>query len=229
MQQPTSVKSDLLIDSSTYYREMQALALAKRAVHKVETALLDLRFMQKIYKAEKIKIDYWDFKSRKIRAAYFCEENDYSVVLNKKLPRVPKLFSLAHELKHHYIDQQLIQNRQIKCGDYNVAKTIEIGAEVFAAEFIYSENEMRALAESMGINALMCSPEKIVEFKRSCPAHISFTFILKRFERFGFILAGKYNKIKFQKLEEQIYGIPIYKQEWFKKYRAKKRMFSTSV
>lgn len=221
--QQTSEKSDVLISSSAYYREMQVLALAKRTEHKVETASLDLPFIKKIYKAEGIKIDYLEFKSRKIRAAYFCDEGDYSVALNKTLPRAPKLFSLAHELKHHYADQQLIQSGQIKCGDYNAAKTIEIGAEVFAAEFIYPENEMRALAEYLGINSLMCNPKKVVEFKRTCPAHISFTFILKRFERFGFIQAGEYSKIQFQKLEEEMYGLPIYKQEWFKKRRARKK------
>lgn len=222
--QQTSEKSDVLTSRSAYYREMQALALAKRAEHKVETASLDLLFMKRIYKAEGIRVDYWDFKSRKIRAAYFCDEGDYSVALNKTLPRAPKLFSLAHELKHHYVDQRLIQSKQIKCGDYNAAETIEIGAEVFAAEFIYPENEMQVLAKNLNINSLMCNPRKVVEFKKNCPADISFTFILKRFERFGFIQVGEYSKIQFQKLEEEMYGVPIYKQEWFKKHRARKKM-----
>lgn len=209
---------------SEYYWEMRNLALAKRAEHKVQSATLNIIVMRRIYKAEGIRVDSWDFKSQKIRAAYFCDENDYSIALNKNLPRVPKLFSMAHELKHHYVDQQLIENGEIRCGDYNAAKVIEIAAEVFAAEFIYPESEMQTLAMSMGITNLTCTPQKVVEFKRACPAHISYQFILKRFERFRFIAKGAYSKVKFQKLEEELHGLPIYKQEWFKRQRAQKKL-----
>jgi hypothetical protein len=46
---------------------------------------------------------------------------------------------------------------------------------------------------------------------------------VKRFEWFGFCPRGAYDKVQFQKLEEEIYGLPIYKQEWFKKQRAAAR------
>jgi len=52
---------------------------------------------------------------------------------------------LVHELKHHYVDQKAIEDGKIKCGDYNAHEVIEKGAEVFAAEFIYPEQEMRQL------------------------------------------------------------------------------------
>lgn len=106
--------------------------------------------------------------------------------------------------------------------DYNRNEFIEKSAEAFAAEFIYPEAEMRALAASMGVNALTCSKEKIVEFKRGCQACVSYTFIVKRFERFGFSSRGAYAGVQFQKLEEEIYGTPFYRQEWFKKRRAKR-------
>src|SRR5205085_528155 len=128
----------------------------------------------------------------KIRASYFCDDGDCSVLLKKDLPPAPKLFALAHELKHHYVDQQLIKDRVIQCGDYNRNEFIEKTAEVFAAEFIYPEGEMRALAASMGINARTCTKEKIIDFKRACPVCISYTFIVKRFERFGFCPRGAY-------------------------------------
>lgn len=99
----------------------------------------------------------------------------------------------------------------------------EKAAEVFAAEFIYPETEMRELASSLGIQAGTCTPEKIVEFKRSCPATISYQFIVKRFGWFGFIEFGSYKKIQFQKLEDEIYGSPIYKQDWYKAHCAAKK------
>jgi hypothetical protein len=202
---------------------MRKLALAKRAKYGVATASLGLRVVRRIYKIEGIKIDSWNIKGQKIRAAYFCDDNDYSVLLNKNLPRQPKLFSLVHELKHHYVDQEKIKNGQIKCGDYNANQTIEIGAEVFAAEFIYPEDEMRILATQLGISERNCSPKEVVQFKRRCAAPVSYKFIVKRFEWFGFCERGEFSRTRFQKLEERLYGLPIYKQDWFKRYRVRKR------
>ena len=210
---------------SLYYREMRSLALAKRVEHCVETQLLDIKFMQGIYKTEGIKIDRWDTSPR-IRAAYLCESNDYSVLLNKNLPREPKLFSMAHELKHHYADQSSLKSGNIKCGDYNANKVIEIGAEIFAAEFIYPEDEMKDLLDELGINHENCTPQKIVEFKRVCPGIVSYSFLVKRFEWFGLYEQRMHKDIMFQKLEEQMYGLPIYKQPWFIAHRAKKKLIS---
>lgn len=158
--------------------------------------------------------------SRKIRAAYFCDGDDCSVLLNKNLPREPKIFSLVHELKHHFIDRDLIENGEVKCGDYNANKEIEIGAEVFAAEFIFPEKEMREIIRLMGITSANCEPQNIIDIKRAKYAPVSYKFITKRFEFFGLISPGAYDHVKFEKLEEEIYGKPIYKQHWFQKHRA---------
>lgn len=209
---------------TTHYQEMYRLARAKRDEHKVETASLDLLVMRRIYKAEGIRIDNWDIKGRRIRAAYFCDEGDCSVLVNKSLPKEPKIFSLAHELKHHYVDRQIIENGEIRCGDYNANKQIEVAAEVFAAEFVYPEAEMQALAGEKGISAATCTAEAIVHFKRDCPAPTSYTFLVKRFERFRMCAPGQFKKVQFQKLEEQLYGVPFYKEDWFKQHRARKAL-----
>lgn len=205
---------------------MRALALEKRRLYEVETDKLNVRFIQRIYRREGIKIDRRVLRGNKIRASYFCDDGDCSFLLKKDLPPAPKLFALAHELKHHYEDQQLIRDGVIECGDYNRNEFIEKSAEVFAAEFIYPESEMRELAASMGINAQTCTPERIIDFKRACPACVSYTFIVKRFERFGFCPKGVYQDVHFQNLEEEIHGLPFYKQEWFKKQRAQKKRSS---
>lgn len=211
------------ISRSAYYRKMRRLALQQRAEYDVETKSLNISFIRRIYKTEGIKIDLWDIKGRKIRAAYFCDGDDFSVLVNRNLTREPKLFSLAHELKHHYVDQEIIKNGQIRCGDYNANEVIEIGGEVFAAEFIYPEEEMRELIDQMNITVTNCTPEKVVDFKRTCLAIVSYQFLVKRFEWFRLCKAGEYKKVKFQKLEESIFGTPIYKQEWFKQRRARKK------
>lgn len=208
---------------SAYYGQMRVLAQEKRKEHGVETSSLNVQVMRRIYGAEGVKIDYWPFKGNRVRAAYFCDDGEPSVAIKKGLPREPKLFALAHELKHHLVDQEKIRNGEILCGDYNANQLIEIGAEVFAAEFIFPEEEMRSLVEGHGITAANCSPERLVEFKRSCPALVSFQFLVKRFERFQLCDRGAYAGVQFQKLEEQIHGLPIYKQPWFQRRRAMKK------
>ncbi len=179
--------------------------------------------IRSIYNKEGIRIDTRELKGYKIRAAYFCEDKDYSVLLRDSLPREPKLFSLAHELKHHLCDQDYIENGYLSCGDYNQNEVIEIAAEIFAAEFIYPEDEMMRLINDLNINSQNCTPKKIVEFKKQCPAIVSYQFIMKRFERFRLCKQGEYKNVKFKKLEEELYGEPIYKKEWFKEYRARNR------
>jgi hypothetical protein len=75
----------------------------------------------------------------------------------------------------------------------------------------------------MGINAQTCTKEKVVDFKRASPVCISYTFVVKRFERFGFCPRGAYKDVKFQNLEEEMYGPPFYTQDWFKERRARRK------
>ena len=182
--------------------------------------------MRSIYKSEGIKIDLREIKGTRIRAAYFCEDGRFSVLVNKKLPQAPRLFCLAHELKHHYLDRDKIRDGTIKCGDYNQNKEIEIAAEIFAAEFIYPVAEMVELIQDMGINKSNCTPEELVKFKKKCPAKVSYQFLVKRFEWLRLCQKGEYKSIQFNKLEEKIYGKPFYKEKWFKEHRAKKSSHS---
>ena len=34
---------------------------------------------------------------------------------------------------------------------------------------------------------------------------------------------GFYDGVKFQNLEEELYGVPVYKQEWYKRLRSRKK------
>jgi len=106
------------------------------------------------------------------------------VLLNSKLPKEPKLFTLAHELKHHYLDREQIEKGEIRCGNYNAHELIEKAAEVFAAEFIYPQAEMLELISAMDITSRTCTVEKVIELKRTCPVSVSYAFVLKRLEWF---------------------------------------------
>lgn len=203
-----------------YYEAMKRLAAEKRELYNITTDKLGLQQIRRIYKTEGIVIDLWETSAR-IRAVYMCDGGDPSVLVNRSLPKIPKLFAMAHELKHHYCDQNVIKNGEIRCGDYNANEMIEKAAEVFAAEFIFPENEFLACAESIGLVRGKVTPEDVVEIKRVCGAQVSYKFLQKRLEWFQFIEPGEFAKVKFQNLEETIYGVPIYRQPWFRARRQK--------
>ncbi|MFH0828769.1 MAG: hypothetical protein V1907_01150 [Candidatus Kerfeldbacteria bacterium] len=87
---------------------------------------------------------------------------------------------------------------------------IEIGAEVFAAEFIFPEQEFLEWA-TVRLRNRPCTPKDVVELKRCCPAKVSYTFLVKRLERLRFCPRGSLAGVKFVKLEEQMHGVPFYR------------------
>jgi len=210
---------------STSYDELKVLAHEKRQQYGVATRELGLTKVREIYRDEGVAIDYLKLPP-KIRAIYMCDDGDPSVAVNKQLPNVPRLFSLVHELKHHFVDREEIERGGMKCGDYNANRRIEIGGEIFAAEFIYPEAEFLEDATSYGLKPMELMPEDIVKFKKSCEATVSYKFLRKRLERFGFIREGQFSDVQFQKLEEQVFGLPIYKQPWFRSLRARRALRS---
>jgi Zn-dependent peptidase ImmA (M78 family) len=197
------------VSRSAYYNDLKALAREKRALHQVDTYAFGLREARLIYKTEGIQIDHWPLPS-KIKALYMCGDGQPSVALKKSLPDQPKLFALMHEYKHHLADRESLGNGVIHCGDYNVNEEIEIGAEVFAAEFIYPEDECLGDLQASGVADWQ--PEHVVRFKQSCSVKVSYIFLCKRLEWFGLIAPNQFAGIKFQKLEEQMFGVPFYRR-----------------
>ncbi|MFZ3350792.1 MAG: ImmA/IrrE family metallo-endopeptidase [Xanthobacteraceae bacterium] len=207
--------------SAPYYASIRALARQKRAELGVQTITFGIRDIRNIYRRENITIDIRKLPAY-LKAIYLAEDGEVSVAIRKDLPNEPKLFALAHELKHHWADQALIRAGLLRCGDYNANELEEKGAEVFAAEFIYPEDEF--LEDVEACNKSEWQPQDIVRFKRfHSRAKVSYTFIRKGLERRGIIAPDQFSAIKFQKLEEQIYGLPFYKQPWFKQRRARSR------
>src|SRR6267154_3402560 len=191
-----------------YFEGLKALAREKRKYHAVRTDSFGLREIRQIYKKEGIRIDPWPLPA-KIKAMYMCADGDYSVAVQRSLPDEPKLFALAHELKHHYVDREHIANGVVHCGDYNRNEALEIGAEVFAAEFIYPEQEFAELVKTSGISTW--GPEDVVRLKRRTPAKISYMFVQKRLERLGVVERGAFGTVRFKKLEEEMLGVPFWK------------------
>ncbi len=173
------------------------------------TEAFGLREVRQIYKAEAVRIDYWPLPY-KIKALYMCADGDCSVAIQRKLPDEPKLFALVHELKHHYRDREALGDGVIHCGDYNMDEVIEIGAEVFAAEFIYPEAEFAEDVARLDVTAW--TAEDVVRFKRTCKARISYRFLCKRLEHLRLVERGAFEDVRFQKLEDQMYGVPYHRR-----------------
>lgn len=197
------------MDRNAHYEELKELAREKREHHGVQTAAFGLREIRKVYKAEQIDLHLYPLRP-KIKAIYMCDDGYCSVAVQRKLPDEPKLFALVHELKHHYVDQEIVAEGGMYCGDYNQNEVIEIGAEVFAAEFIYPEEEFAADIALLGVN--VWTPQDVVHLKRDCKAKVSYMYLQKRLERLNLIERGAFAKVKFKKLEEQLYGVPFYKR-----------------
>jgi len=196
------------------YSSIRALAAEKRALYEVETSKLNLTKMNAIYRAEGITVDRWKLKPT-IRGSYMCDGGDPSVLINRGLPMEPRLFVMVHELKHHYLDREALESGKVQCGDYNANRDIEIAAEVFAAEFIFPEEEFRQHVKRLGLDSRQAEAADVVAFKRKVKAPVSFKFLVKRFEFLRLVAKGSLDKVHFKKLEEELYGVPIYKQDWF--------------
>jgi len=200
----------MVMDKGRYYDEMRQLAREKRTEHGLTTATIGLATIRAVYKREGIRLDLWDGPLKKVKAAYFWEDGDASVMVRRSLPEEPRLFAQVHELKHHWADQHHLV---LHCADVtDRSPVIEIAAEEFAAEFIYPADEFAALVASEGLARGSCSPEQIVLLKSKCGAKVSYQFIRKRLERLGVIDKGQFARIQFRNLQDQVLGKPFYRR-----------------
>jgi len=201
------------MDRGDYYKQMRALAGQVRSQYTIQTDSFGLREMLAIYREQGIQLDRWKPRLRKVRAAYFVVENEPSVLLNAAIvPDPPKLFALAHELKHHLVDREAALLRPLGCQtDFASRNPIEIGAEIFAAELIFPQDDFREWLKGLGISK-HCTQADVVRIKRACLAKVSYQFIVKRLEWLGHIERGEYAKTQWVKLEESLHGQPFYKR-----------------
>jgi Zn-dependent peptidase ImmA (M78 family) len=205
------------MDRQLHYQRIRDLARRKRTEHAVQTGSFGVREIRAIYRKERVLIDIRKLPSC-LKAIYLVQDGEASVAVQKDLPDEPKIFALMHELKHHWFDQELIKSEAFSCGDYNANELEEKGAEVFAAEFIYPDAEL--FDDLQTCNGSVWRPEDIVRFKRDhCRAKVSYTFIRKGLERRGLIKPKEFADVRFQKLEHEIYGLPFYRQRWFRDRR----------
>ena len=196
------------MNRKAYYRDMQTLALEMRKRHGLTCADISIKQMWKVYRAEGIEhIDFWP-NLKHIRAAYFNDECGVSVMLARGLPDEPTIFSMAHELKHHLVDKD---HMVTLCGQDTPPSTddrsaIEIGAEVFAAEFIYPEADFVRDFEKIGG---ACNPRALVRLKEATSTTLSYQAMVKRSLRLGLLHYTdefRFEVVHWGLLEKRLFG-----------------------
>ena len=191
-----------------YYEQMKELARQKKTLYLGNSRYFGLREINKIYKEEGIKITYKEAKGfKKLKAAYFHDDDGTDVIINKDLPKEVRLFALIHELKHHYTDSDRLKG-VVAC--YDEEPYVEKSAEVFAAEFIWPESMFLNDLRVFGLTKENCTPEKIVRFYKHFNMPVKYKFLRKRLEWFNIIAKGAFSEVRFTKLEYEIFGLPFY-------------------
>ncbi|MDB9515015.1 ImmA/IrrE family metallo-endopeptidase [Kamptonema animale CS-326] len=199
-----------------YYEEMKALARDIRSKNGLDTPQVRSSDLRRIYKGYGIKVDLWPNKYnfcksrfRDLNGAFFNDELGPTIMINRNLPEDPKIFTMGHELKHFLVDSNL---PTLWCGGFNENERIEIGANVFAAELIFPEQDFINHLSQMGIGEGECTPIVLVQLKRETKTTLSYAGLVKRAERLAFAPTGSFASVKWKKLEEEFYGVPFYKR-----------------
>lgn len=196
------------MNRSSYYNDMKELARATRRKHGLTTPRVQKSHLRAIYREHGIRIDLWPHRLREVRGAYFNDDLGPTVMLAKGLPEDPMVFTMAHELKHHLVDRDI---PVACCSDRNANEHIEIGAEVFAAELIYPEQDFVDALARRGIGSGQCTPEGIVRLKCETRTTLSYAGLAKRATFLGLAKPGSLDGVRWKRLEEAIFGEPLYK------------------
>lgn len=169
--------------------------------------------LRRIYKETGIeRVDLWPPPGargrvlRVLKGAYFNDEIGPTVLLPRHLPPEPRIFSMAHELKHHLVDRESVGF----CATANQDEAREIGAEIFAAELIFPEDDFRREMLARGCRKGGCTPELLVRLKRETRSTLSYAALVKRAEWCEFAGTGSLKRTPWQRLEAEIYGPPPY-------------------
>jgi len=192
------------VTRSNYYEAMKQSARNVRARFGITGPKLTITDLNSIYEAEGLILDLWSGTFRNLRGAYFPNAQP-SVMLDRSLPRDPRVFTQAHELKHHLHDRE---RGALMCETGNVDDMVEIGAEVFAGELLFPEAEFRARMAALGVRARACRPEDLVRLKHETDTTLSYRGLCKLAGWTGFGTEAELAKAQPKLIEVSLYGPP---------------------
>jgi Zn-dependent peptidase ImmA (M78 family) len=191
------------VNVNDYYYDLKQLARQVRAENGLDSPRVTSGDMRRIYFRNGIEIDLWPYRFRNLRGAFISDELGTTVMLAKNLPQDPMVFTMAHELKHFYRDRDLGVSY---CDQSNITKTLEIGAEIFAAELIFPDRDFMAQLNKMRIRKDQCLPRTLVELKHTTKTTLSYAGLAIKAERLRFAPANSLTKVKTWRKLERLYG-----------------------
>ncbi|MGH9928959.1 MAG: ImmA/IrrE family metallo-endopeptidase [Pyrinomonadaceae bacterium] len=198
------------MNAPAYYEDLKKLAREVRAQNGLDTPRVLRRDLRKIYSKCGISIDLWPYRLRNLRGAFFSDDLGMTVMLAKGLPEDPMVFTMAHELKHYYRDRELGLSY---CDLSNDQKPLEVGAEVFASEFLFPDGDFIKHMQQMGITCGLCTPETLVRLKHETRTTLSYAGLSIKAERLRFAASDSVTTFNgWRKLEDQMYGVPFYRK-----------------
>lgn len=191
---------------STQSAQAKQLALEIRKKYGLTSSRVMVSDLKKICRQEGIdKIDYWDkFKGTRLKGAYFNDEYGKTMVINKKIIKQtePKVFTIAHELKHHLVDKVVGVSF---CSDDNEKKDVERAADAFASELIYPRALFIQHMTERGIELGNCTAMDIICLKHETQTTMSHSALAIKASQLGFCRAKDLDKVKWHNLRDQHY------------------------
>ena len=170
------------MNTQSYYEDLRQLARQVRAENGLSSPRVLVSDLLRIYAKNGIVVDEWPYRFRNLRGAFINDELGPTVMVAKGLPQDPMAFTMAHELKHFFRDRDLGISY---CDQSNLTKSIEIGAEIFAAELLFPDRDFVAHMSRMGIRTNQCLPRNLVQLKRRTGTTLSYAGLAIKAERLG--------------------------------------------
>ncbi|HJP94147.1 MAG TPA: ImmA/IrrE family metallo-endopeptidase [Pyrinomonadaceae bacterium] len=189
-----------------YYEDLKLLARQVRAENGLSSPRVLPSDLRRIYAKHGIEIDEWPYRFRHLRGAFIHDDLGITVMLAKGLPQDPLVFTMAHELKHFYRDRDLGISY---CDQSNLNRSLEIGAEVFAAEFLFPDRDFVAHMKMLGIRGDQCLPKTLIHLKRKTGTTLSYAGLAIKAERLGFAPSHSLTTIKTWRKLEAVYDEPL--------------------
>lgn len=189
-----------------YYEDLKQLARQVRAENGLTSPRVLISDLARIYAKHEIVIDEWPYRLRHLRGAFINDDLGMTVMVAKGLPQDPMVFTLAHELKHFFRDRDLGTSY---CDQSNLNKTLEIGAEIFAAELLFPDRDFVGHMRAMGIHRDQCLPKTLICLKRQTGTTLSYAGMAIKAERLGFAPSHSLTTIKTWRRLEAVYDEPV--------------------
>ena len=194
------------MNTQSYYEDLKALARQVRAEHGLSSPRVLPADLMRIYARYGIELDEWPYRFRNLRGAFINDHLGTTIMIAKGLPQDPMVFTMAHELKHFFRDRDLGVSY---CDQSNLNKSLEVGAEIFAAELLFPDRDFIAHMKKMGVRTNQCLPKNLIRLKRQTGTTLSYAGLAIKAERLGFAPSHSVTTIKTWRRLEALYSPPV--------------------